>query len=64
MNSLESKSGPGAGPGSAGRVCRHAGWRIGDAKPIFVSDKVRAGLGAGGFPLLLAKPGGGIDLRR
>jgi hypothetical protein len=29
---------------------------------MFVSDGVRAGLGAGGFPLLLAKPGG-IDWR-
>jgi hypothetical protein len=36
---------------------------MGNAKPIFVSDKVMAGLGSGGFPLLLAKPGGGIDLQ-
>jgi hypothetical protein len=30
---------------------------------MFVTDGVRAGLGAGGFLLLLAKPGGGIDWR-
>jgi hypothetical protein len=42
------------------RVCRLVGR---NAKPIVVSDRVRAGVGAGGFPLLLAKPGGGIDLR-
>ena len=45
------------------RVCRRAGRGIGDAKPIFVSDRAGAMLGAGGFPLLLAKPGGGIDWR-
>jgi hypothetical protein len=42
------------------RICRLGGR---NARPIVVSDRVRAGLGAGGFPLLLAKPGGGIDLR-
>jgi hypothetical protein len=42
------------------RVCRLVGR---NARPIVVSDRVRAGVGAGGFPLLLAKPGGGIDWR-
>jgi hypothetical protein len=36
---------------------------MGNAKPIFVSDRAGARLGAGGFPLLLAKPGGGIEWR-
>jgi len=45
------------------RVCRLAGRGMGNAKPLFVSDRAGARLGAGGFPLLLAKPGGGIDLR-
>ena len=45
------------------RVCRLAGREIGNAKHIFVSGRVGARLRAGGFPLLLAKPGGGIDLR-
>ena len=45
------------------RVCRLAVRGIGNARLMFVSDGVRAGLGAGGFPLLLAKPGGVIDCR-
>ena len=45
------------------RACRLAGRGIGNAKHIFVLGRVGASLGAGGFPLLLAKPGGGIDLR-
>ena len=41
------------------RVCCLAGRGMGNAKHIFVSGRLRAG----GFPLLLAKPGGGIDMR-
>jgi hypothetical protein len=36
---------------------------MGNAKHIFVSGRVGARLRAGGFPLLLAKPSGGIDWR-
>jgi hypothetical protein len=36
---------------------------MGNAKRIFVSGRVGTRLRAGGFPLLLAKPGGGIDWR-
>jgi hypothetical protein len=36
---------------------------MGNAKHIFVSGRAGARLRAGGFPLLLAKPGGGIDWR-
>jgi hypothetical protein len=36
---------------------------MGNAKHIFVSGRVGARLRAGDFPLLLAKPGGGIDWR-
>ena len=44
-------------------VCRLAGRGMGNAKHIFVWGRVGARLRTGGFPLLLAKPGGGIDLR-
>ena len=45
------------------RVCRFAGRGMGNAKHIFVSGRAGARLRAGGVPLLLAKPGGGIDFR-
>ena len=45
------------------RVCRLAGRGIRNAKLLFVSNNVGAGLEAGGICLLLAEPGGSIDLR-
>jgi hypothetical protein len=36
---------------------------MGNAKHIFVWGRAGARLRTGGFPLLLAKPGGGIDWR-
>jgi hypothetical protein len=45
------------------RVCRLAGLGIGNARLIFDSDTVRAELESGGISLLLAEPGGVVDLR-
>ena len=60
---LESKSGPEVEPKVRRRACCLTGRGIGNAKHIFVPGRVGARLRAGGFPQLLTKPGGGIDLR-
>ena len=61
-DSLGSKIGPGLCRGAEARLPpRRAGDRGRQAH--LLPRQCRAGLGDGGFPLLLAKPGGGIDFR-
>ena len=40
-----------------------SGFGLGEARVVFFLGNCRAWLGVGGFPLLPAKPGGGIDFR-